>query len=157
MLKKERFQVIMKERAENASSLILLYVSPREANARSAEDTGYYEREAHPPPPLQCLLGVAEMQRRRSSGFIFSLNKVLPGTGWLSSLEILNNQWHFSVGRGQVPPGASLGGNNGKKILILKPPRKQYYRTGANRRPLLAIMTSLWVSSSKLRYRFCHL
>jgi hypothetical protein len=37
------------------------------------------------------------------------------GLAGYSSLEILNNQWHFSVGRGQVPPGASLGGNNGKK------------------------------------------
>ena len=157
MLKKERFQVIMKERAENASSLILLYVSPREANARSAEDTGYYEREAHPPPPLQCLLGVAEMQRRRSSGFIFSSNKVLPGTGWLFEFRDSQQPVALFCWKRAGPARRVTGRKQWKKILILKPPRKQYYRTGANHRPLLAIMTSLWVSSSKLRYRFCHL
>jgi hypothetical protein len=66
-------QVAMKQTGRKCLNLctVLPNAIPHEANARSAGDTGYYKRNAHPPPPHLYLLEGADAQKRRSSGFIF--------------------------------------------------------------------------------------
>ena len=109
-------------------------MSPHEANARSAEDTGYYEHEAHPPPPRQCLLGVAEMQRRRSSGFTFSWNR---GSSWdwlaIGFRDTQKPVALFCRKRAGPARPSHWEKTREKNVLITG---KQYYGTGAITVPL---------------------
>lgn len=61
VLKQEKFQMVTKKPAGSASISVLPNAGPREANAKSAGDTGYYERKTHPPPPRLCLRVGAEV------------------------------------------------------------------------------------------------